>query len=124
TLAAALLPSGNIDEILKFGYASALYFFHVEFDIAINLDKEKEACALLKTVNAKEKYGYVLKDNISQTVNDLANHKYHTGLFDDVSKANTLNYCQEIYALCNLQYKGEPYQLDNHADKNYVWNQI
>src|SRR5690606_5170679 len=24
----------------------------------------------------------------------------------------------------NLEYKGEPYQLDNHADKNYVWNQI
>jgi len=120
----AILPSGKIDEILKFDYASALYLQHAEFDIAINLDKEKEASALLLAVKAKEKYGYILKDNISQPVNALANHKYHTGLFDDVSQANTLNYCQEIFAMCNLEYNGELYQLDNHADKGYTWPQL
>jgi len=120
----AILPAGKIDEILKFDYASALYLQHAEFDIAINLDKEKEASALLLTVKAKEKYGYVLKDNISQPVNAQANHKYQTGLFDDVSQANTLNYCQEIYAMCGLEYKGERYQLDNHADKGYTWPQL
>ncbi len=120
----AILPNGKIDEILKFDYASALYLENAEFDIAINLDKEKEASALLLKVKAAEKYGYILKDNVSQPVNELAHHKYHTGLFDDVSKANTLNYCQEIYAMCNLKYNGEPYQLDNHADKGYTWSQI
>lgn len=120
----AILPAGQIDEILKFDYASALYLQHAEFDIAINLDKEKEAAALLKTVKAAEKFGYILKDNVSQPVNVLANHKYHTGLFDDVSKANTLNYCTEIYAMCGLEYHGEPYMLDNHADKGYEWPQI
>ena len=50
----AILPSGKIDEILKFDYASALYLQHAEFDIAINLDKEKEASALLLAVKAKE----------------------------------------------------------------------
>ncbi|HEY1047035.1 MAG TPA: glycosyltransferase family 9 protein [Bacteroidia bacterium] len=124
TMTPAILPSGKINEILKFDYASALYLQHAEFDIAINLDKEKEASALLLAVKAKEKYGYVLKDNVSQPINELANHKYHTGLFDDVSKANTLNYCQEIYAMCNLEYKGEHYQLDNHSDKGYEWTQI
>lgn len=120
----AILPSGKIDEILKFDYASALYLQNAEFDIAINLDKEKEASALLMAVRAQEKYGYVLKDNVSQPANELAYHKYHTGIFDDVSKANTLNYCQEIYALCGLQYHGEPYALDNHSDKGYAWPQI
>jgi ADP-heptose:LPS heptosyltransferase len=124
TMTPAILPSGKIDEILKFDYASALYLQHAEFDIAINLDKEKEASALLLTVKAKEKYGYILKDNISQPANALANHKYHTGLFDDVSKSNTLNYCQEIYALCGLVYDGEPYMLDNHADKGFTWPDI
>lgn len=124
TLTPAILPTGKIDEILKFDYASALYLENAEFDIAINLDKEKEASALLLRVKAKEKYGYILKDNVSQPVSELAYHKYHTGLFDDVSKANTLNYCQEIYAMCGLTYKGEPYQLDNHADKGYTWDQI
>ncbi|MDP2174636.1 MAG: glycosyltransferase family 9 protein [Bacteroidota bacterium] len=124
TMTPTILPKNAIDEILKFDYASALYLQNAEFDIAINLDKEKEASALLLQVKAPEKYGYILKDNVSQPVNDLAFHKFHTGLFDDVSQANTFNYCQEIYALCGLEYKGEPYLLDNHNDKGFVWNDI
>jgi heptosyltransferase-2 len=124
TMTPAILPSGKIDEILKFDYASALYLQHAEFDIAINLDKEKEASALLSVVKAKEKYGYTLKDNVSQPINDLAFHKYHTGLFDDVSQANTLNYCTEIYAMCGLVYDGEPYLLDNHSNKGFKWPQL
>ena len=120
----AILPKGQIDEILKFDFASSLYLQEAQFDIAINLDKEKEASALLLKVKANEKYGYILKDNVSQPANELAFHKYHTGLFDDVSQANTLNYCQEIYALCGLEYQGEPYLLDNHANAGYVWPQI
>ncbi len=124
TMTPAILPKGKIDEILKFDYASAMYLQHAEFDIAINLDKEKEASALLLAVKASEKYGYILKDNLSQPANELAAHKYHTGLFDDVSKANTMNYCQEIFELCNMKYQGEPYLLDNHADKGFDWSQI
>ncbi|MBC7425765.1 MAG: glycosyltransferase family 9 protein, partial [Bacteroidia bacterium] len=124
TMTPAILPAGKIDEILKFDYASSLYLQHAEFDIAINLDKEKEASALLLTVKATEKYGYVLKDNVSQPVNDLANHKYHTGIFDDVSQSNTMNYCTEIFELCGMEYKGEPYLLDNHADKGFTWPDI
>lgn len=124
TMTPAILPAGKIDEILKFDYASALYLQHAEFDIAINLDKEKEASALLLTVKASEKYGYILKDNVSQPVNELAFHKYHTGLFDDVSQSNTLNYCTEIYAMCGLIYDGEPYLLDDHSGKGFLWPQI
>jgi ADP-heptose:LPS heptosyltransferase len=124
TLTPAILPKNKIDEILKFDYASSIYLENSSFDIAINLDKEKEASALLLKVNATEKYGYILKDNVSQPVNKLAEHKYSTGLFDDISQNNTLSYCQEIYAMCGLDYQGEPYLLDNHSDKNFVWNQI
>lgn len=124
TMTPAILPSGKIDEILKFDYASALYLQHAEFDIAINLDKEKEASTLLKVVNAKEKFGYTLKDNTSQPVNDLANHKFLTGLFDDVSQSNTKNYCTEIYEMCGMEYQGEEYLLDDHSDKGFQWPQI
>lgn len=124
TMTPAILPSGKIDEILKFDYASSIYLENASFDIAINLDKEKEACALLLKVEAGEKYGYVLKDNVAQPFNQLANHKFNTGLFDDVSKANTKNYCEEIFELCGMQYQGEPYLLDNHDDKGYTWHNI
>jgi ADP-heptose:LPS heptosyltransferase len=122
TLFPDILPKGEIHEVYKLGIEASLYVTNVDWDIAINLDKEKEAAAMLKMVSAKEKYGFILKDGATQPVNELAQHKFDTGLFDDVSKANTKNYCTEIFEICGLQYDGEPYLLDNHADKNFVWD--
>lgn len=122
TLFPDILPKGVIHEIYKLGTEATLYVTNTQWDIAINLDKEKEASALLKMVDAKEKYGFILKDGATQPVNELAQHKFDTGLFDDVSKANTKNYCTEIFEICGLKYEGEPYLLDNHADKGFKWD--
>jgi heptosyltransferase-2 len=117
-----ILPAGKIDEVLKWDVNSILYAQHSRWDIAINLDKEKEAGALLATLDAKEKYGYVLKDNEVQPLNELAMHKFLTGIFDDVSLANTKSYLTEIFEICGMQHAGEPYLMDNHSDKGFVWN--
>jgi ADP-heptose:LPS heptosyltransferase len=122
TLTPQILPSEGIDEILKLEVASVLYLQNNYFDIAVNLDKEKEAGALMKSVNAWEKYGYILKDGVIQPVNEMAEHKYYTGIFDDVSQANTKSYPEEIFEICGFKYDGEPYLLDNHEDKGYKWN--
>lgn len=122
TLSPDILPKNEIHEILRLGPEALLYIQNTDWDIAINLDKEKEAGALLKTVNAAEKLGFILKDGAIQPVNEAAWHKFETGLFDDVSKANTKNYCTEIFEICGLTYQGEPYLLDNHADKGYTWD--
>lgn len=122
TLFPDILPKGEIHEVLRLNNESVLYLQNTGWDIAINLDKEKEASALLKTVDAKEKYGFTLIDGVSQPVNELAQHKFKTGLFDDVSKANTKNYCTEIFELCGMQYEGEPYLLDNHSTAGYIWS--
>jgi ADP-heptose:LPS heptosyltransferase len=124
TLTPDILPASEIHEILPFDFKSVTYLQQASFDIAINLDKEKEACALLKIVDAKEKFGYTLTNNQPAPVNELANHKFMTGIFDDVSKANTLSYCEEIFAICGLKYQGEAYLLDNHADKGFEWMDI
>ncbi|MBL7812350.1 MAG: glycosyltransferase family 9 protein [Bacteroidetes bacterium] len=121
TLSPDILPKNEIHEILKLNTETVLYVQNTDWDIAINLDKEKEAGALLKTVNATEKLGFILKNGAIQPVNGLADHKFHTGLFDDVSKSNTKNYCTEIFELCGMQYDGEPYLLDNHANDGYTW---
>lgn len=122
TLSPDILPKNDIHEILKLNTETVLYVQNTVWDIAINLDKEKEASGLLAMVEAKEKLGFVLKDGATQPVNALAEHKFHTGLFDDVSKANTKNYCTEIFELCGMEYKGEPYLLDNHAAAGYKWD--
>ena len=126
TLTPAILPQSEIEEILKFDFASALQLQARQFDIVINLDKEKEACALLNTIQAKEKYGYALRehDGVAWPVNQLAEHKFLTGIFDQVSQANTKPYVQEIFELCGFDFRGEEYVFDTHDDKGYDWSQL
>ncbi len=117
-----ILPQEHIDEVLKWDYNAILYTQSAFWDIAVNLDKEKEAGALLASISANEKYGFILSQNEIQPCNPLALHKYLTGLFDDVSLANTKSYLQEIFEICGYEYQGEPYLMDNHAEKGYIWD--
>ena len=124
TLTPAILPQGEIEEVLKLDFAAALQLQAREFDIVINLDKEKEACALLNTIRARQKFGYALRphDGVAWPQNELANHKFLTGIFDQVSLANTKPYVQEIFELCGFDFRGEEYVFDTHADKGYDWS--
>jgi len=103
-----ILPhDGSIDEIAKFEYKNIFPLFSQEFDIAINLDKDKEACTLLSTVKAKKKYGFTLKDGHLAGYNAAAERKIITGLFDEDSKKNTESYPQEIFDICELKFEKE-----------------
>ncbi|WP_019947804.1 glycosyltransferase family 9 protein [Hymenobacter aerophilus] len=126
TLTPAILPQGEIEEILKFDFASALQLQGREFDVAINLDKEKEACALLNSTKAARKFGYALRpaDGVAWPVNEQASHKYLTGVFDQLSLANTKPYVQEIFELCGFDFRGEEYVFDTHQDQGYDWRQL
>jgi len=124
TLSPDILPKNEIHEILPFNLQSITYLQQAEFDIAINLDKEKEACALLKQISSKEKHGFTLINNTPAPINSLAQHKFNTGVFDSASKANTLSYCEEIFEICGLTYDRQEYLLDNHSDKGFDWPDI
>ena len=126
TLTPAILPQQEIEEILRFDFASTAQLLARRFDIAINLDKEKEACALLLQVAAPQKYGYTLRpyDGVPWPVNPQADHKFLTGLFDQLSLANTKPYVQEIFELCGFDFRGEAYVFDTHQDKGYDWSQL
>ena len=117
----AILPKHAIDEILKFDLAALVYLQHTSFDILYNLDKDKEACALHDSIRAEEKYGYMLENGIAFPSNKLANHKYLTGIFDDISLQNKKSYVEEIFAICGWQFNQEDYIFENHQDKGYIW---
>jgi len=126
TLTPAILPQGEVDEILRLDFASCLQLQARRFDVVINLDKEKEACALLNSIDATEKFGYALRpyDGVAWPINQLANHKFLTGVFDQVSQANTKPYVQEIFELCGFDFRGEEYVFDTHQDKGYDWSAL
>lgn len=111
TYSPEIVPS-VVDKILPFTLASLTTLHAIEFDTIINLDKDTEACALLVNLKGKEKIGYTLRDGKPAPADDRAYHKYLTGLFDDVNKANTKSYVQEIFEICGWEFQGEEYIQD------------
>lgn len=103
---------GGIDEIYKFDFASVYKIENTEYDIAINLDKDQEACMLLKNVKAKRKFGFIWENNHVAPASPHAEHKLITGAFDNISKENTKNYMEEIFEICDMKFSGEPYLLN------------
>jgi len=122
-----LLPQKSsicVDEPLLMNIQNILFLQQTEFDILINLDKDREALALASKINAKTKYGFYLKDGICYPLSSNSQHKYLTGIFDEISKANTKNYLQEIFEICGYTYSGEEYilELDDSFDKSFNIN--
>ncbi len=102
------------DVVLPFNEKSLLIIKNSVYDVIINLDKDLHACSIIKGKDSvKEKFGYTLKNNKPYPVNDLAIHKFMTGIFDDISKANKKSYLEEIFKICGFEYKKEEYILPN-----------
>lgn len=107
-----------VHKVLKFGFDSAIILEQINFDIAINLDKDCQATAVMNKISAKQKFGFGFEDGRPAPINNLAQQKYLTGIFDDINKANRLSYVQEIFQICGWEHKGEEYilEFDNSID--------
>ena len=104
----------GVDLVLNYDEKSIPVIKNCDYDIIINLDKDPYACALVKEkMKTKEIYGYTLVDNKPFPVNELAVPKYITGVFDDISKANTKSYLEELFEICGFKFNKEEYILPN-----------
>lgn len=110
-----------VDFPMEFSLRNIVALRSIPFNLLYNLDKDLEACALAAQIPATEKRGFTLKNGIAAPIDELARPKFETGLFDDVSKANTRSYVQEIFDICGLEFKGERYLLDAFAADGYSW---
>lgn len=111
--------SKSIDVIIPFTPQSLVTLHAVDFDVIYNLDKDKEACALCSLLSAQVKKGFTLKDGKCVPIDFQAEHKYLTGVFDDLSKTNTKSYQEEIFEICGFTFNGEEYIM---ADvEKYSW---
>lgn len=121
----ALVPRA-VDDVRPLDTSTLLWLRHTHFDLAINLDKDRQACALMREVTAGRRVGFTLGDDglcrpldegegVSAAMADAVRAKFLTGLFDDVNRACTQSYLQEIFAICGYTFAGEPYVLDRPA---------
>lgn len=116
-----VVPKDEVDLIYKWEESSVSFLATQKFDIAINLDKDKEACMLLALLESKKKFGFIWKDGHLNTATDNAEHKLITGLFDHISKKNTKNYLQEIFEICHFDFNYEDYIINLNKDLSNVW---
>ncbi len=114
-----IVPS-KVDYILNFDLSSVLILRQTPFDVIYNLDKDKEACALMNTLTGKEKRGFCLINGKAAPIDRLAEHKFLTGIWDDLSKKNKKSYQEEIFEICDLTFSGEEYILDIGRE-DYDW---
>lgn len=109
-----ILPD-TVDQKLPFDLQSILYLEQINFDLLINLDKDLEACALASRLQAEKKHGFVLSGGVPAPVDQLAEQKFLTGLFDDLGRANTKSYPEEIFEIIGQTFKGEKYAIADYA---------
>ena len=88
-----------------------------EFDLLVNLDKDLEAVGIANQVNAKAKKGFMMVDGKCRNIDEASYDKYLTGLWDDVNKANTKSYPEEIFEICGYKFAGEKYILELPIEK-------
>lgn len=121
TMTPEVLPD-VVDVILDFSIKSILILLATHFEIIYNLDKDKEACALTNLMSADIKKGFELKGGKCSPIDKDAEHKFMTGVFDDLSKTNKKTYQEEIFEICGFNFSGEKYILNNYSSERYQWN--
>jgi len=111
---------GYVDNVLTFKLEDILQIQATEFNAVYNLDKDREACALTKLINAIDKYGFFLGGGKPEYYPE-AEHKFLTGIDDNLSKANKKSYQKEIFEICGFEFQGEEYIIDRNSGKAR-WN--
>jgi len=112
----------GVDNILNFSLQNILYLKEIFFDIVINLDKDKEAISLTNSLSAKRKYGYSVKEGLCIPLSRQAEHKYLTGVFDEIAKKNKKSYLEEIFEICGYKFNKEKYILPIDSNFSKKWN--
>ncbi|MBM3324558.1 MAG: glycosyltransferase family 9 protein [Calditrichaeota bacterium] len=108
-----VLPSKWIDRILPFTLEAITWVMSASFSHLLSLDKDPEAVAIASKVKAVNHRGFMQgPEGLCAPADALAQEKFLTGLFDDVSKAYRKSYPQEIIEMCGYAYQRERYVLE------------
>jgi ADP-heptose:LPS heptosyltransferase len=103
-----------VDEVLVWEPESWVKLAARKFDFAINIDKAKNSCAFMMSVNARKKAGYGLNpDGVIVPLNREAEYNYRLGLNDHLKfRVNQKPNTQLLTEAMGLSYKRDGYILN------------
>jgi heptosyltransferase-2 len=108
-----LVPKTWVHKILAYNWENVVFLQQQEFDLVLSLDKQGIEVAIAKSITAKEKRGFILNEQGRIIpANEAATGKWVSGVFDDVMRANTKHYVEELFEVCGWQFQNEKYVLD------------
>ena len=107
------VPKKFVNTILEWNEKNVLWLQYQKFDLLVNLDKDRHALALADSIKAEKKKGY-LPDEFGKCrpADADVEHKWQTGLWDDICMQNRKSYPQEIFEMFGYEFAGEKYILD------------
>ncbi|MGB8993045.1 MAG: glycosyltransferase family 9 protein, partial [Desulfobaccales bacterium] len=122
TLTPEILPASQVEVLLKPDIGGLMTLLATEFDLALNFDKDREACAFMNLISAKAKKGFHLHNGKPSPIDQDAQHKFMTGIFDDLSKRNPKHYVAEVFEIAGVgDFLDEPYLLENTEKGKHLW---
>ncbi len=103
-----------VDEVLVWEPEAWMKLAGRKFDLALNIDKAKNSCAFLMSVDAGKKAGYGLNaDGIIVPVNREAEYNYRLGLNDELKfRVNQKPNTQLLTEAMGLSFKRDEYILN------------
>jgi heptosyltransferase-2 len=123
TYSPGILSRNWANKVLEVNQENIEFIKQIEFDWVINLDKDPLAISLILRVKAKKKSGFVIDEwgNASPISSKAEEHKWLTGIFDDLNKLNKKHYVEEVFDMCGFDFKDEEYIIEIPQNK-YEWN--
>jgi ADP-heptose:LPS heptosyltransferase len=115
-----IVNNESVDKLLKFTRENFEIIKNINFNLAINLDKEMICCELIKQVPAKEKKWYHHKDMKILPIDKDAEYLFERGISDSFMKKDTRHYIDEIFEVCGLIFNEEKYILPKYVVPNAV----
>jgi heptosyltransferase-2 len=102
-----------VDRLMPFGFESALRLQAQSFDVAVCLDKEPRAGALMRSVRADLRFGFELSDfGTVRALNEGAAYDLALGLSDELKfRVNAKSYPEIACGVAGLPYEGDAYVL-------------
>ena len=124
TYAVEILSKNWINRILMVSVENIEYLKQINFDWLIVLDKDPIAIALTNQINAKKKSGFTIDEfGRAKPISTKAEeHKWLTGIFDDLSRQNSKHYIQEMFDILGYTFNGEEYILETTEKINWEIN--
>ena len=103
-----------VDEVVVWDPEAWLKMAEREFDFAMNIDKAKNSCAFIMSVNAGKKAGYGLNaDGVIVPLNRDAEYNYRLGLNDHLKfRVNQKPNTQLLTEAMGLKYRRDDYILN------------